>query len=317
MYIRLICSLLIAVFLPLEITGLAQSTAQYVLTFESTWSASTHPEGFPPNPHFSGLIGATHDSTITFWAPDSIASAGIESMAETGSKFALTSIVNDAIDAGQAQFLLSGSGIGTSPNDVTFFFDVSSQFPQISLVSMLAPSPDWFVGVHGLTLFENGAWIDEIDVDLFVYDAGTDSGPNYTSSDQDTQPKEPIFLIEQAPFLLNNEVEPIGTFSFRLVQGVNVESPDDIPNALQLSHGFPNPFSATSKLTLIPNQSTHYRIEVFDMLGRSVDTLLDAPLTAGNVIPLTVDGRHLPPGPYIVRASGGEATTSRIIVLIK
>ncbi len=47
--------------------AVAQGAATYVVTFLSSWSATTHPQGFPSNPHFSGLIGATHDSTVAFW----------------------------------------------------------------------------------------------------------------------------------------------------------------------------------------------------------------------------------------------------------
>jgi hypothetical protein len=36
--------------------------ARYRLTFNATWSAQTHPNDFPPSPHFSGLIGMTHNS---------------------------------------------------------------------------------------------------------------------------------------------------------------------------------------------------------------------------------------------------------------
>ena len=34
----------------------AQEEARYRVTFEAGWSAASHPEGFPGNPHFSGLV---------------------------------------------------------------------------------------------------------------------------------------------------------------------------------------------------------------------------------------------------------------------
>jgi len=34
-------------------------TAEYEVAFVGTWSAETHPDGFPPGPHFSPLIGTT------------------------------------------------------------------------------------------------------------------------------------------------------------------------------------------------------------------------------------------------------------------
>ena len=44
-------------------------TAGYTVTFHTTWTAETHPTDYPPSPHFSGLVGGTHDNTVTFWEP--------------------------------------------------------------------------------------------------------------------------------------------------------------------------------------------------------------------------------------------------------
>ena len=44
-------------------TALPQGEALYAVSFNATWSATTHPDGFPPNPHFSSLAGATHSAT--------------------------------------------------------------------------------------------------------------------------------------------------------------------------------------------------------------------------------------------------------------
>ena len=45
----------------------------YTVEFESTWSANTHPTDFPSNPHFSGLVGGTHDNSVTFWETGQLA----------------------------------------------------------------------------------------------------------------------------------------------------------------------------------------------------------------------------------------------------
>lgn len=53
------------------------------------------------------------------------------------------------------------------------------------------PSPDWFVGIDSLNLCEGDHWMEEISIDLYPYDAGTDSGftfssPNFATIPQDT-----------------------------------------------------------------------------------------------------------------------------------
>ena len=45
---------------------------------------------------------------------------------------------------------------------------------------MIDPSPDWIVGVSGLELcLENCTWVEHKVLNLYPWDAGTDSGPTY------------------------------------------------------------------------------------------------------------------------------------------
>jgi hypothetical protein len=189
------------------------SVVQYEVTFDAVWSEATH-EHLPLYPHFSGMVGATHNEAVTFWQLGGSASAGVEAMAEMGSKSLLKSEVDSAILSGGAYGYLSGSPIIPSPNSVSLTFEMNSSHPLVTLVSMIAPSPDWFVGVKGLELYEAGRWKGEVVVDLFPYDAGTDSGEDFNSPNDDTQPREPISLITEYPF----EGEPaLGTFTFKLM----------------------------------------------------------------------------------------------------
>ncbi len=190
------------------------NSATYQVTFTSTWSAATHLQDFPANPHFSGLIGATHNSNVTFWKTGALASAGIKSMAETGSKTPLTNEIAVAITAGNANKEISGGGIGTSPGNVTVDAEVTPDFPLVTLVSMLAPSPDWFVGVSGLSLCENNKWVENKVEDLYPYDSGTDSGESYASANSITNPPENIFRIETGVLAVGEQATPVGTFTF-------------------------------------------------------------------------------------------------------
>jgi hypothetical protein len=188
--------------------------AGYRVTFQATWSRATQPDRFPPNPHFSPLVGATHNGTVRFWEVGAIASDGIERMAELGSVSPLDSIMGGAIGRGQAQTLLRGNGLNPSPAETSFEFTISRDFPFVTLVSMIAPSPDWFVGISARNFLESGNWPDSIAFELFPYDAGTDSGTIYDALDADTQPRMPISRIEGVPFLSGAGVRPLGTFTF-------------------------------------------------------------------------------------------------------
>ncbi len=190
-------------------------TATYLLTFKSIWSAQTHPFDFPPNPHFSGLIGVVHNETVTLWNEKSPASDGVKDVAEKGIKTQLSNVIDPLIVNGEAYLKVSGDGIAVSPGTTTLRFTADRKFHYITIISMLAPSPDWFVGISGMNLFENDDWIIEKTVDLYVYDAGTDSGRTYTAPDQPTEPREPIMKITDYAFLVDGKVPPVATFSIR------------------------------------------------------------------------------------------------------
>ena len=194
-------------------SGTFGSVVQYDVTFDAAWSTETH-TNFPPTPHFSPLIGGTHDGSVNFWQLGANASAGIEAMAELGQTTPLSSEIQPAILAGSAYNVILGGGINPSPGSVSQTFNMHSAHPRVTLVSMIAPSPDWFVGVSNLALFENGQWHREVVVDLRPYDAGTDSGPDFTSANADTNPADPITQITGFPFTGD---PPLGTFTFKLV----------------------------------------------------------------------------------------------------
>ncbi|MBX2882591.1 MAG: spondin domain-containing protein [Granulosicoccus sp.] len=177
---------------------LAQN-ARYRLTFTATWSVETHPDNFPPNPHFSGLIGGVHNEQVIFWESGQIASDGLEAVAETGAKTSFRNEVNAAIDDGRALALIDAGGVALSPGTVSTEFSVNRDYPEITVISMLAPSPDWFVGVRNLSLLNDSAeFVQMQTIDLNLYDSGTDSGISYTSGNSDTNPRDPVALFTSA-----------------------------------------------------------------------------------------------------------------------
>ncbi len=174
--------------------------ARYRATFNSTWSAATHPTNFPDNPHFSPLTGAVHSEQSRVWELGQIASDGIEEMAESGGTGILKTELQSIIDEGRALSLIEGGGIANSPGSVSVEFTINRDNSLVTLVSMMAPSPDWFIGVNGLPLIDqNGDFVSSITIDARLYDSGTDSGTRYTSADEDTSPRSPISLVSSFP----------------------------------------------------------------------------------------------------------------------
>lgn len=91
-------------------------------------------------------------------------------------------------------------------------FRVDRDHHLMSLVAKLEPSPDWFIGVDSLELCtKNGSWIDEKQMNLYLYDAGTDGGSGYENANKlPLKFKEKVYQLtnlhpENSPFYNLNE----------------------------------------------------------------------------------------------------------------
>ncbi|MCH8034042.1 MAG: spondin domain-containing protein [Bacteroidetes bacterium] len=192
--------------------------ARYKLTFNAGWSAQTHPNDFPSSAHFSGLIGMTHNGNTMLFAKGGIASDGIKNMAETGGKNPLETEIQNLISIGIGNILISGGGINPSPGEVSLEFDIVSSYSMVSVVSMIAPSPDWFIAVSNINLIENNEWVTSKTITVDIYDAGTDDGATFVSPDEPTIPRAAIFKIKTPPLAINNVVAPLGTITFTKIE---------------------------------------------------------------------------------------------------
>ena len=110
-----------------------------------------------------------------------------------------------------------------------------------------------------------------------------------------------------------------GYFALSL-QTFSTERVTVLPTDFALGQNYPNPFNPS---TIIPYQiptSTHVRLEVFNVLGQRLATLVDGVQSAGMQTAqwdgTDEAGRAVGAGVYIYRLSGGEMTVSRRMVLV-
>ncbi len=182
---------------PVE-TGI-EGDASYTVTFTMHWNSTEFPTDYPSNAHFSPLIGWSHTSTSKFFEVGSTASAGIEEMAETGATGTLKSELEAKIADGEGFDFILGSGLGSGTGEITVNVEVNAANPSVSLVTMVAPSPDWYVAVLNVNLYNGSNFVDSKSVTAAVYDSGTDSGLTFTAANANTDPKGEISLFVDAP----------------------------------------------------------------------------------------------------------------------
>lgn len=109
----------------------------------------------------------------------------------------------------------------------------------------------------------------------------------------------------------------------------SVTNPDDIPACVtsagpisdnpyvfRLHHNYPNPFNPTTNISYEIPEAGDVRIQVYDVLGRQVATLVNEYQNAG-FYTLQFDASRLASGQYIYRIQAGNRTMTRTMTLIK
>jgi len=194
--------------------------AHYTLSFTAMWSNDTHPNAFPSGGHFSPWVGASHNMYYTMWDAGMEASKGVEDVAETGNSTALKAEINMRIMYNKTAWKLIEQTQAGGPTEIAV--EVTADYPLVSVVSMLVPSPDWFVGIRGVNLCDGGMWRDSWDItSLQPWDAGTENGSMFTTNNTETDPVEDITLITKdtagTPFMGPNDIATLGRLMFKRV----------------------------------------------------------------------------------------------------
>ena len=211
-------NLVVVLFLAGNVLCSVSHAATYNLTFTGFWNESHVQAGtYPSAAHFTTLVGSTHSVGNALWKPGETATKGIEDVAELGVYNILQQDVNDLIDEGIAGEFISSDGFffSSATTTSTTSFDISVDKPEITLISMIAPSPDWFVGVSGLSLLDENGWIPNLVVDLRPWDAGTENGFSFDLFNLATNPQGVIAAPSPFSDWLGNPV--IGQLSLELV----------------------------------------------------------------------------------------------------
>eukprot|EP00210_Caulerpa_lentillifera_P004433 g4230.t1 len=212
--------------------------ATYKVSVFCDWNAEKHPRDYPSGAHFSLMCGTVHNSKYTMWKLGGKASKGVQDIAELGDCRAFINEVEECDKQGtcslDAYFDWPCRSRGHTGGVCKFTGEltVSPTYPLISMLTMLAPSPDWMVGVNSVNLCTIGKktgrkrWMKRCPPEgarkLNALDAGTDDGPSFNSADKITNPRGNIteFNGETIDNIFYNDkdnvLNPICTITFTL-----------------------------------------------------------------------------------------------------
>lgn len=124
--------------------------------------------------------------------------------------------------------------------------------------------------------------------------------------------------------LIEAQLEPMTPYglagaiidSIRYGYIVNVPKLIELPNHFALEQNFPNPFNPSTTIRFSLPHEARVRLEIFDLLGRKLRTLLDEELPGGTHS-LIWDASQHASGVYYCRLQTNEITLTRAMLLQK
>jgi len=94
------------------------------------------------------------------------------------------------------------------------------------------------------------------------------------------------------------------------------DAPSTLPRKLSLAQNYPNPFNPSTTIRFNLDRGSEVRLEVFNILGQKVATLIDEKLPAGQH-EAVFDGGELASGIYLYRLLTDSSIMSRKMMLLK
>ena len=89
-----------------------------------------------------------------------------------------------------------------------------------------------------------------------------------------------------------------------------------VPSLFNLGKPYPNPFNNTISIPVTVNSSSNVKIEIFDLIGRKVDTIFEGMIPIGQKI-IKWNGSKATSGIYLIRSTIEKSKQSEKIILLK
>lgn len=113
------------------------------------------------------------------------------------------------------------------------------------------------------------------------------------------------------------QTEPRFVLTISPSQAVSTEPLVDLPQKVELKQNYPNPFNPSTTIAYGVPQTGKVTLEVFDILGRKVTTLLNGEQKSAGRYTVNFNANNLASGMYIYRLQAGNVVLIKKLTLIK
>ena len=171
---------------------------------------------------------------------------------------------------------------------------------------------------NGMTLTlvdsENGTEIDLSKASSFSFEMESEASAKAVQTQDVTSPQHGVI----SPTVMKaKSTESRFTIQINSKTSVGNEQVSSLPQTVELQQNYPNPFNPTTSIAFGLPESGTVRLEVFDVLGRKVSTLLNGENKIAGRHSVTFDAKNLSSGMYIYRLQSGNTVITKKLTLIK
>jgi photosystem II stability/assembly factor-like uncharacterized protein len=185
-----------------------------------------------------------------------------------------------------------------------------------------SPSPSHVVNIQNFAFdpielqIDIGDTVRWINLDSVPHTATADDG-EFDSGNLDPGEYFDYIFTTEGVFSYTCEYHPAMTGTITVGE---IDAVDDLENliatSIDLAPAYPNPFNPSTTLSLTNPRTQHIRLAVYDILGREVASLHDAPLEPGKHS-FRFEATGLASGLYIAQVQAGDFKTARKLTLTK
>jgi hypothetical protein len=147
----------------------------------------------------------------------------------------------------------------------------------------------------------------------FSYSFSTDESEVLKSVNSNLE----ALMLTSKPTVKLDHGSPQSRFTLTInVNYTNTEVEEELPNIVQLGQNYPNPFNPTTQIQYALPEATNVRLEIFNVVGQIVATLVSGQQSAGQHS-VSFDASNLASGVYVYRLMAGSFIETKKMLLIK
>ncbi|MEX0609570.1 MAG: T9SS type A sorting domain-containing protein [Balneolaceae bacterium] len=125
------------------------------------------------------------------------------------------------------------------------------------------------------------------------------------------------FVLVSSPFIDRDNMTNAGQVHFYSNLVTSKEEVVESIRTYELFQNYPNPFNPSTVISYQLPVNSEVQLEIFDLMGRKVATLLDGEMKPAGKYDITFDARRLASGMYIYRLKAGNFRVIKKLTLIK